>query len=187
MRIIGGAFKGMRIASPTKKQTRPTTDRAREMIFNILEHRFCDYPIDNAKVLDLFCGSGALGLECLSRGARDVLFIDWDREALQGCQETLKKCHAQSLGRIMRQDVTRLKDAPYSFDLIFMDPPYHHGMVQQVMPSLFERGWVTSKSLFIIETAHDEELKENIQALSLELLLERVCGAAKVFFMRQYL
>ncbi len=160
MRIVGGKFKGRTIHSPDGRATRPTTDRVREAIFNRLEHGVAGLSIDGARVLDLFAGTGALGLEALSRGARNVLFID-DSEAARG----LIRRNADELGvigqvKLWRRDAAKLGPcAPMSpFDLVFLDPPYGKGLADKALAALVAGGWLEPGAVVVVEEAAKAEV-----------------------------
>jgi 16S rRNA (guanine966-N2)-methyltransferase len=140
MRIVGGKFKGHGLTGPKGQATRPTSDRVREAIFNILAHGVEDFSIEGARVLDLFAGTGAMGLEALSRGARFCQFVDDAAEA-----RGIIRRNADALGligqcKIWRRDATRLGPAAPQpgFDLVFADPPYGKGLGTQALKSLID-------------------------------------------------
>ena len=170
MRIVGGKFRGRTIHAPDGRATRPTTDRVREAIFNRLEHGVPDFSIEGARVLDLFAGTGALGLESLSRGARNALFID-DSEAARG----LIRRNADDLGvvglaKIWRRDAAKLGPcAPMSpFDLVFMDPPYGKGLTDRALAALVAGGWVEPGAVVVAEEAakSDVAIPEGLEVLN---------------------
>lgn len=153
MRIVGGEHRGKRIVSPATRNTRPTSDRVRESIFNILEHGVEGFTIEGTRVLDLFAGTGALGLEALSRGARFVQFVE-DASAARGAIRQ----NADSLGligkcKIWRRDASRLGAcAPQSpFDLVFADPPYGKGLAAKALASLVDGGWLAPTAVVVVE------------------------------------
>ncbi|MGI9509714.1 MAG: 16S rRNA (guanine(966)-N(2))-methyltransferase RsmD [Geminicoccaceae bacterium] len=174
MRIIGGRYRGKRLASPEDRSIRPTSERAREALFNILDHAG---RITDARFLDLFCGSGAVGLEAFSRGAGEVWLIDRNT--------TLASANANTLGHppnvhIKRMDATRLGRGPCRFDAVFLDPPYQSNLVPAALASLGE-GWLGEDALIIVELA----AKENLDPPpSFALEDERRYGAAKFLFLR---
>ena len=156
MRIIAGDFRGRALASVGKGDAgahlRPTTDRVRESLFNVLAGGAHGDPITGAGVLDLFAGTGALGLEALSRGAGHVTFVDDGRKALDLIRQNIEICRAQAHTRIIRSDVRRLapnKHAP--FELIFLDPPYGKGLGEQAMAAALRGGWVAPDALIVWE------------------------------------
>src|SRR3979490_2569301 len=132
MRVIGGRVKGGNLASPSSRDIRPTADRLRESLFNILVHAYGD-PVTDARVLDLFAGTGALGLEAMSRGAAFVLFVDEGAEARALMRENVATLGLGGTTRIFRRDATKLGPArPIEpFALAFLDPPYGHALPQQ--------------------------------------------------------
>jgi 16S rRNA (guanine966-N2)-methyltransferase len=154
MRIVGGRLGGRMLTAPKSQAIRPTADRLREALFNILAHRYGD-PVTGARVLDLFAGTGALGIEALSRGAAFTLFVDDGAEAralLRGNIETLGLGGAS---RVFRRDATRLGPvhplAPFS--LLFADPPYGHGLAERALVSARDGGWLAPDALVVVEEA----------------------------------
>ncbi len=154
MRIVGGRLRGRTLAAPNSDAIRPTADKLREALFNILLHRYDD-PITGARVLDLFAGTGALGCEAASRGAAFVLFVDEGAQA-----RALQRQNVEALGlggstRIFRRDATRLGPvhplAPFS--LAFLDPPYGQGLAEHALASAREGGWLTPDALVVVEEA----------------------------------
>ncbi len=153
MRIIGGEKKGSAIRSPRGRDTRPTTDRVREAIFNIIAHGEAFPPLTGARVLDLFAGSGALGLEALSRGAAFALFVDTDSSARAAMRENLMRLNLQGQAKIWRRDATKMgRCAPMQpFDVVFLDPPYGQGLTTPALASLLEGGWLKPGALVVAE------------------------------------
>jgi 16S rRNA (guanine966-N2)-methyltransferase len=156
MRIVGGRLGGRTLTGPKSQAIRPTSDRVRESLFNILAHGHGD-PVTGARVLDLFAGTGALGLEAMSRGAGFALFIDDGAEA-----RALMRANVEALGlggvtRIFRRDATKLGAAhPVEpFSLVFLDPPYRHGLAERALSSLAAGGWLTPDALLVVEEATD--------------------------------
>lgn len=154
MRIVGGEFGGRRLASPRSGSTRPTTDRTREALFNVLSHRYSER-MEGARVLDLFAGTGALGLEALSRGARYCLFVEEQADARGLIRQNVEAFGLQGRTKIFRRDATRLGDAgpTVPFDLVFADPPYGNGLGEQAFAAAMEGGWLASDCLCIAEEA----------------------------------
>ena len=147
MRIVGGEFRGRPLATPRDHAIRPTSDRLRETIFNILAHSYGD-PVPGARVLDLFAGTGALGLEALSRGAVHVSFVDQGRTALALLRRNVAKMRAEELVRVLARDATRLgRNAEPPFDLVFLDPPYGRGLGEKAAASALAGGWVAPGAL----------------------------------------
>ena len=147
MRIIAGTHRGRRIVAPRGRDTRPTSDRVRENAFNLIG------PVDGADVLDLFAGSGALGLEALSRGAKFAQFVDDGAEARALIRQNVEALGLAAATRIFRRDATKLGAAhPVApFSLVFLDPPYGKGLAEQALASALEGGWLTGEALIIVE------------------------------------
>jgi 16S rRNA (guanine966-N2)-methyltransferase len=152
VRIVGGEFRGRPLATPRGNAIRPTTDRTREALFNILSHRFADR-LEGARVLDLFAGTGALGLEALSRGASFALFVE---ESVEG--RGLIRTNVESLGltgrsKIFRRDATDLGEpgTMQPFGLLFADPPYGKGLGERALQSARAGGWLVPAALCIVE------------------------------------
>lgn len=178
MRIIAGQFRGRRLSSPKGQEVRPTGDRAREALFNILEN---GHPsVRGARFLDLFCGTGAVGLEAASRGAAEVLLIECDADALKVAGANLTRLGTPSNVRLLRQDATRLGPAPAAFDLVFLDPPYRSGLAAPALEGLMRQGWLAPDARIIVELEAREDLE-----LPDGYLLEqkRRYGAAKFLFL----
>jgi len=154
MRIVGGRLRGRTLAAPKSQAIRPTADRLRESLFNILVHRYAD-PVTGALVLDLFAGTGALGLEALSRGATFALFIDNAAEARALMRENVAALGVGGAGRIFRRDATRLGEARGlgPFSLVFLDPPYGRGLAEQALASALAGGWIAPNALVVVEEA----------------------------------
>jgi 16S rRNA (guanine966-N2)-methyltransferase len=154
MRIVGGRFRGRALTAPTSRAVRPTADRHRETLFNILAHAYGD-PITGARVLDLFAGTGALGLEALSRGAGFVLFVDDGAEARALLRGNVDALGAGGSTKVYRRDATRL--GPVSplapFTLAFLDPPYGKGLAGQALASARDGGWLAAGGLAVVEEA----------------------------------
>jgi len=156
MRVVGGKLGSRPIAGPKSQGVRPTSDRSREALFNILIHAYGD-PVAGARVLDLFAGTGALGIEAVSRGAAYALFVDEGVEAralLRGNVETLG---LGGVTRIFRRDATKLGPAhPVEpFDLVFLDPPYGKGLAEKALASARDGGWLKPQALIVVEEAAD--------------------------------
>jgi 16S rRNA (guanine966-N2)-methyltransferase len=154
MRIVGGRLRGRALAAPASQAIRPTADRLREALFNILVHAYRD-PITGARVLDLFAGTGALGLEALSRGAAFALFIDDAAEARALLRENIAALGLGGVTRIFRRDACKLGMAhPVEpFSLAFLDPPYGRGLAEAALASARAGGWLTPDALIVIEEA----------------------------------
>ncbi|MGA7072389.1 16S rRNA (guanine(966)-N(2))-methyltransferase RsmD [Bradyrhizobium sp.] len=154
MRVVGGRLKGRNLASPSSRDIRPTADRLREAIFNILIHAYDD-PIEEARVLDLFAGTGALGIEAISRGAKFALFVDNGAEARALMRDNVEALGLGGVTKVYRRDATNLGPAhPMEpFSLVFIDPPYAKGLADQALISLRDGGWLTPNALLVVEEA----------------------------------
>jgi 16S rRNA (guanine966-N2)-methyltransferase len=186
MRIVGGKLKGRAIKTPEGRTTRPTSDRARESIFNVLAHADWAPSLDGRRVIDAFAGSGALGLEAMSRGAAFCLFVETD-SAARGCiRDNIETFQLFGSTRIHRRSATDLGAKPAGlgapFDLVFMDPPYAYDLVPPALDQLIRGAWITREALVVAETGADETAPATP---GLELLDERIYGAARVSFLKQ--
>jgi 16S rRNA (guanine966-N2)-methyltransferase len=154
MRVVGGRLKGRNLASPSTQQIRPTADRLRESLFNILAHAYDD-PVADARVLDLFAGTGALGIEAASRGAKFTLFVDTGAEARALLRNNIEALGLGGVTKVYRRDATNLGPAhPMEpFSLVFLDPPYWMQLADKALASLRDGGWLTSEALLIVEEA----------------------------------
>ncbi|MDP2645090.1 MAG: RsmD family RNA methyltransferase [Desulfobacterales bacterium] len=206
MRIVGGDLRGKRLASVPGLTTRPTSDRIRESIFDIITHR-----VRGAVVLDLFAGTGALGIEALSRGAGYAVFIDQSRKALAVVERNIRSCNLGSRAKIMRWDILdkltclrsirspvpfsdpvapsdpkgpgrRRMDGDPVFDLVLMDPPYHQNAVEGALHRLHESRTVVHGALIVVEHASAESISEKL--LPYEVADERKYGRTRVSFLR---
>ena len=142
------------MASPSSREIRPTADRLRESVFNILMHAY-DNPIEGARVLDLFAGTGALGIEAISRGAKFTLFVDNGAEARALLRNNVESLGLGGVTKVYRRDATNLGPAhPVEpFSLVFLDPPYGKGLAEMALVSLRDGGWLTPNALLVIEEA----------------------------------
>ncbi len=156
MRIVGGRFRGTHLAAPKSQAIRPTSDRLRESLFNILAHGLGD-PVDGARVLDLFSGTGALGLEALSRGARFCLFVEEAAEARGLIHANIEALHATGITKLWRRDATKLgRCTPMEpFDLAFLDPPYGRGLGDAALAAMVAGGWMKPGALVVLEESAD--------------------------------
>jgi 16S rRNA (guanine966-N2)-methyltransferase len=156
MRIVGGRLRGRTLAGPKSSAIRPTSDRLRETLFNILAHAYAD-PVSEARVLDLFAGTGALGLEALSRGAAFVLFMDNGAEARALVRQNVEALGLGGTSRVFRRDATRLGAAhPLEpFSLVFLDPPYGRGLAERALLSANAGRWLSPNALVVVEEATD--------------------------------
>lgn len=185
MRIVAGSLKGRAIIAPEGQGTRPTSDRARQAIFNVLEHASWGINLHEARVLDLYAGSGALGFEALSRGASFALFVEIEDRARGAIRENMDAYGLFGRSRVHRRSATDLGPIPGStggaFDIVFMDPPYAKGLGEQSLKGLLEGGWLKPGALIIYERGSDEP---DIDTPGYERLDARDYGAARVLFLK---
>ncbi|MEA2905349.1 MAG: rRNA (guanine966-N2)-methyltransferase [Alphaproteobacteria bacterium] len=160
MRIVGGTLRGRALAAPKSQAIRPTADRLRESLFNILVHAYGD-PVTGARVLDLFAGTGALGLEAMSRGAAFALFVDDGAEGRALVRENVATLGLGGSTRIFRRDATRLGPAhPIEpFTLVFLDPPHGKGLAEKALASARAGGWLAPDALAVVEEAAEAGFK----------------------------
>ena len=185
MRIVGGRHRGRRLSVPPGDAVRPTSDRAREALFNILSHgRLAEtgLPFADAVVLDAFAGTGALGLEALSRGAAEAVFIERDRDALMALRRNVESLGETHRGRIIAGDAARPPRAAIACAVAFLDPPYRSGLAGPALTALAAAGWLAAEALVAIEIAAREELPP-VEGFT--LLDERRYGAARLVLLRR--
>jgi 16S rRNA (guanine966-N2)-methyltransferase len=185
MRIVSGKYRGKAIVAPPGDATRPTSDRARQAVFNILEHAAWAPELNGARVIDVFAGSGALGLEALSRGASFCLFVETDDAARGAIRENIDAMTLFGVTRVHRRDATDLGPRPASagapFDIAFLDPPYAKGLGEKAAAELTAHGWLAPGAILMFERGRSEvdpvlEGFEQIDA--------RDYGAARVLFFK---
>lgn len=179
MRIVAGSLKGRRLLAPRDRAIRPTGERAREALFDILEHG--QPPVRGSRFLDLFCGTGAVGLEACSRGAAEVVLVEHDRAALELAQANLARLGAPGNVRLLARDASRLGAAPHPFDLVVLDPPWRSGLAGPTLDALARGGWLAADARVVVELAATEDL-EVPAGYALER--ERRYGSAKFLFLR---
>ncbi len=182
MRIVGGRFRGRSLTGPKSMAVRPTSDRLRETVFNVLAHAYED-SIEGARVLDLFAGTGALGLEALSRGASTVLFVDDSTEGRGLVRANVDALGVAGITKVFRRDATRLGAVHPNqpFTLVFCDPPYGRDLATAALASAAAGGWFAPGALVVVEEAADAGLT---LPPGLALLEERIYGDTKVVFAR---
>ncbi len=178
MRIVAGEWRGRKLAAPKGDATRPTADRARETLFAMLTSRLGSF--EGLQVADLFAGSGALGLEALSRGAANCLFVEQDRAALDVIRANIAALGAAARTRVDGASVMSLRSAPRPLDLILADPPYRSGAGAVALDRLLRLGWIGSETWIALETAMGEEVA--VKGLTLET--ERRVGKGKLSLLR---
>jgi 16S rRNA (guanine966-N2)-methyltransferase len=162
VRITGGVFRGRALFAPPDARVRPTSDKVRQAIFNVLAHNDfgMGFSLEGARALDLFAGTGAIGLEAVSRSARYCLFVDDSAESRALIRKNVEALQLTGATKIWRRDATQLGPMPPGsggpFDLVFLDPPYWKNLIPPALAALLEGGWLADKALLVAETAEDE-------------------------------
>lgn len=183
MRVISGKAKGTHLESLEGEQTRPTLDRIKEAWFNIIQNEIID-----AQVLDLFSGSGALGIEALSRGAKEAILCDQSTQAIRIIQKNLEKTELEQSAHVIKNDFRKslifLKDK-YKFDLIFIDPPYADNMVQESVSKIIEYDLLNEKGIIMIETDEEEHILKSLEGINVNVYDLRKYGRVKLIFLNR--
>ena len=181
LRIIAGRFKNRRLHVPqNNRATRPTLDRVKEALFNIIVHNR-QYPsLAGIVVLDLFAGSGSLGFEALSRGARTVTFVDHDPRSLQCCENNAAALDVQDVCRIQRGDTRSVHFVDGPFEWILIDPPYYKGMSEPTLMNVLQQGALKKGGAIALEMAADESLQ---LPEGLRVDKETVCGPERLYIL----
>lgn len=182
MRIVAGRFRGAKLAAPKGEATRPTSDKVRQGLFNILEHGV-GFEIEGARVLDLFAGSGALGLEALSRGAKYALFIDDSAQARAVIRRNIETLQLTGITKIWRRSATELGPAGNvaPFDLVFLDPPYGRGLGEQALEAARNGGWIAPGGVAVLE---EEARAEIAVPAGFEEIDRRAYGDTRIIILR---
>ena len=181
MRIVGGRFRGRALRTPADDATRPTSDRLRETLFDVLAHRYDD-PVAGGRVIDLFAGTGALGLEALSRGAAHALFVEDGAQARALIRDNVEALGVAGLCRIFRRDATQLGDVQAApFDLAFLDPPYGQGLGEAALAALRDGRWLVPGALCVLEEAASATVTAPDGFAVVE---RRAAGIAQLLFLR---
>lgn len=178
MRIVAGQWRGRKLIAPKGEATRPTADRARETLFNMLTSRLGSF--EGLRVADLFAGSGALGLEALSRGAAHCLFVEQDRAAVESIRANITALDARGRTQVETGSVMALRAAAQAYDLLLLDPPYHTGAGEVALDRLLRLGWIGPESWIALETSAKEIA--DIKGLAIES--ERPVGKGKLTLLR---
>ncbi len=184
MRIVAGRLKGQRLVSPEDQRVRPTSDRVRESVFNILVHGIADFDLGGVDVLDLFAGTGALGIEALSRGARSCVHVEMDADARGLIRENLQNLGLNGIAKIFRRDATALGSVQSlgPFGLVFLDPPYGEGLGEKALASARDGGWLADGAIAVLEERADAKL--NLPVAGFDEIDRRSWGAAQAVFLR---
>lgn len=179
MRVISGTAKGCKLNSIDDKSTRPTLDRVKEPLFSIIQNH-----IEEANVLDLFAGSGALGIEALSRGAKHCTFCDKSYKSIQMLKENVKKTRMEEKSTILNQDYNKcLEGLKEKFDIIFIDPPYRQDIAVKAITKIINLKILSKNGIIILETDEEERELEELKQLKIEVYDKRKYGRVKLLFM----
>ena len=182
MRIVGGHFRGRALKGPSNQTIRPTSDRLRESLFNILEHAYGD-PVRDARVIDVFAGTGALALEALSRGAHFALLIDDDSQAQALIRSNIATLDLAAQTRILSRSALKIGTAPLGekFALAFLDPPYHGNLAIAALGALRDGAWLAAGALVVVEDAANArmDLPEEFKMVE-----TRLSGESQLAFLR---
>lgn len=179
MRLIAGLHKGRRLEAPPGRIARPTADRVRQALFDILAHTDL-VDLDGAVVVDAFAGSGALGLEALSRGAAHASFLELDAQSLAAIYANIKALGEENRTKVIRIDATKPPMAPRRCTLAFLDPPYHSGLIEPCLEALAAKNWLADQALVVVEMAEAETLTPPAGFREVD---QRDRGAAKLVFL----
>ena len=183
MRIVAGRHKGLLLEAPPGETTRPTSERARQALFDMLSHGRFRGVLDGAEIADLFAGTGALGLEALSRGARRAVFVETDRAALASLTRNIGKAHREADCEILARSVTDLPARKAPVGLAFLDAPYAQGLTEQALACAARRGWVGADTLVIAQIDPREEASWLDDAWAVEE--DRKHGKARLLIVRR--
>lgn len=179
MRIISGKFRGKKLTSPEGPNTRPTSDRLRESLFNILQHKLAG-GFHQKRVADIFAGTGAMGLEALSRGAAQVWLVDNDHQAQKAIMANIKDLKTENPPRLIKSNAHHLPSSPQPFDLVFLDPPYHKNLIEGALNAAQKAGWISKETLIVVELAKDDN---STIPETFTLLDERIQGKTRALFL----
>jgi 16S rRNA (guanine966-N2)-methyltransferase len=179
-RIIAGKYKGRKLTVAEGRDIRPTTDRMRERVFSMLaHHRYPD--MHSARVADLFAGTGALGLEALSRGAAHTTFVEKSPQSLQSLEQNISTLKVENEISILKTSARTLPNAPAPFDFIFMDPPYRTGLIVPTLESILSSNWLAIEGVIVAELASDDDI--NFPD-TLKMIDERIQGQQRAVFLK---
>lgn len=182
MRIIAGRFRGAKLQAPTDMDTRPTADRTREALFNLLVHGKYAHLLKGGRVADVFAGTGSVGLEALSRGAVHAVFFENHRAALAVLKANIDKCRAQDNATVIARDAAKPGRPSAPCDILFLDAPYRKGLSEPVLNGLLDNGWLAQGGLVIVQTDPKEDFTP---PNALTVVDERKYGAARLYFLTE--
>ena len=180
MRIISGKAKGTKLYTLQGDNTRPTLDRVKESIFNIIQSQ-----IPEATVLDLFAGSGAIGLEMLSRGAKKAILCDKSKEAIGIIKKNIQKTHMEEKVELYNIDFKECieKVSKEKFDIIYIDPPYETNFIEKSLEKIIEKNIIQENGIIILETDDEKRIKKEIEKINVAIIDERKYGGANIIFL----
>lgn len=180
MRIISGKARGTKLYTLEGTNTRPTLDRVKESIFNIIQNK-----IQGAKILDLFAGSGAIGLECLSRGAEKAILCDQSKQAIEIIKKNIEKTHMEEKTKIYNTDFETCleKVQGEQFDIIYIDPPYETNYIKKSLEKIIELGIAKKESIIIAETDDEKRILKEIEKTEIKIVDKRKYGRATIIFL----
>ena len=180
MRIISGKARGTKLYTLEGTNTRPTLDRVKESVFNIIQNR-----LEDAVVLDLFAGSGAIGIEALSRGASKAVLCDKSREAIEIIKKNIDKTHMEDKTQVFNVDfetcLEKVKNE--KFDIIYLDPPYETNYITKALQKIKDLDIAKKESLIIIETDDEQRIEKEIEKINIEIVDKRKYGRATIIFL----
>jgi len=186
MRITAGLYGGRSLVTPGDNRVRPTADKVRQAVFNILLHNDFGngFALEGARVIDLFAGTGAMGIEAMSRGAAFCLFVDDSAESRALIRQNVEALALTGTTKIWRRDATKLgpmaAGAGGPFELVILDPPYRKDLIVSALTSLKEGGWLTDNAVLVVETAEDETIPDG----GFTRIDERIYGETRVAFLK---
>ena len=160
MRIIAGDWRGKKLHPLKDEEIRPTGDRAKSSLFNILSNspKYVPWPIKNSTVLDVFSGTGSIGLECLSRGAKNIFFIENNLDSLTLLRRNIRLLGAEKYTTVLQKDATNPGTALTQANLVFLDPPYETNLAERALDVFISTGWISAKALVVVETSAHKQL-----------------------------
>ena len=181
MRIISGTARGTKLYTLNGDSTRPTLDRVKESIFNIIQKNILD-----SVLLDLFAGSGAIGLEAASRGAKKVILCDKSKDAINIINKNIEKTHLKEKVEVYNQDYKQCleKISQNKFDLIYLDPPYEFNMWKELLNKIIEKKLITDETIIIIETDNKERVINELRKTAIEITSQKKYGRAEIIFLK---
>lgn len=180
MRVIAGSFRGRKLASPEGRGTRPTSDRLRESLFNILTHRL-EAGFEGIDVADIFAGTGALGIEAISRGAKSAIFVEKHAGRDSAIYKNIQSLGLEKVSKLLSINASNLPKRNSGLDLILMDPPYSEGLADIALKSIVDNGWCNEGSIVVVEAHINDEIEIPIELHELD---NRAYGKTKIMILK---